>query len=105
MQLIASNYTADYLKGVGMACWILANGSSTRRKIASAGRYEVPAGPGGAPFEIAVGQGELLAVLHLYADIGVTRVQRGQALTNSDLKPKAIVRFNLRPRQQDLFVG
>ena len=47
---------------ISMAGWIVANKSSTRRKIALARRYGVPTVTGGGPFEIAVAQGELPAV-------------------------------------------
>jgi len=76
---------------ISMACWMVANESATRRKIALARKYGVPTVTGGGPFEIAAVQGELPAYLDLCADIGVTRIECGQGFTDIDLKPKEIV--------------
>ncbi|HYR43499.1 MAG TPA: phosphosulfolactate synthase [Terriglobia bacterium] len=76
---------------ISMACWMVANESATRRKIALARSYGVPIVTGGGPFEIAVAQGELAAYLDLCADIGVTRIECGQGFTDSDINPKDIV--------------
>jgi phosphosulfolactate synthase len=76
---------------ISMACWIVANESSTRRKINSARRLGIPTVTGGGPFEIAVCEGQLPAYLDLCADIGVTRIECGQGFTDSDLNPKEIV--------------
>src|SRR5678816_1995964 len=48
---------------ISMACWIVANESATRTKIALARAHGVPTVTGGGPFEIAVAQGELPAYL------------------------------------------
>jgi phosphosulfolactate synthase len=85
-----SSHLMSNLK-ISMACWMVANESATRRKIAMARRYSVPTVTGGGPFEIAVAQGQLPAYLDLCADIGVTRIECGQGFTESDLKPRAIV--------------
>ena len=74
-----------------MACWMIANESTARRKIALARRYGVPTVTGGGPFEIAVMQGELPAYLDLCADIGVTRIECGQGFTESEFNPRKIV--------------
>src|SRR5215475_8655742 len=76
---------------ISMACWMVANESATRNKIAIARGYGVPTVTGGGPFEIAVAQGELPAYLDLCADVGVTRIECGQGFTDADLKPNEIV--------------
>src|SRR5262249_45524598 len=76
---------------ISMACWIVANESATRTKLALARAHGVPTVTGGGPFEIAVAQGELPAYLDLCADVGVTRIECGQGFTDSDLDPHAIV--------------
>src|SRR5436309_3654198 len=53
---------------ISMACWMIANEESTRRKVAAADRYSVPTVTGGGPFEIAVAQGRLPEYLDLCAD-------------------------------------
>ena len=77
---------------ISMACWMVANESATRMKIAMARAYGVPTVTGGGPFEIAVAQGELPAYLDLCADVGVTRIECGQGFTESELHPRDIVR-------------
>jgi phosphosulfolactate synthase len=76
---------------ISMACWMVANESATRMKLALARAHGVPTVTGGGPFEIAVAQGELPAYLDLCADIGVTRIECGQGFTESDLDPREIV--------------
>jgi phosphosulfolactate synthase len=76
---------------ISMACWMVANESATRMKLALARAYGVPTVTGGGPFEIAVAQGELSAYLDLCADVGVTRIECGQGFTESNLKPREIV--------------
>jgi phosphosulfolactate synthase len=76
---------------ISMACWIIANESSTRRKIDAAKKLGIPTVTGGGPFEIAVCEGQLPAYLDLCADIGVTRIECGQGFTDSDLDPGEIV--------------
>jgi phosphosulfolactate synthase len=76
---------------ISMACWMVANESATRTKIALARAHGVPTVTGGGPFEIAVAQGELPAYLDLCADVGVTRIECGQGFTDSDLNPREIV--------------
>ena len=85
-----SSHLMSMLK-ISMACWMVANESATRRKIALARRYNVPTVTGGGPFEIAVVQGELPAYLDLCADIGVTRIECGQGFTDTNLWPREIV--------------
>jgi len=76
---------------ISMACWIVANESASRMKIALARAHGVPTVTGGGPFEIAVAQGELPAYLDLCADVGVTRVECGQGFTENHLDPREIV--------------
>ena len=76
---------------ISMACWMVANESATRMKIALARAHGVPTVTGGGPFEIAVAQGELPAYLDLCADVGVTRIECGQGFTESPLDPREIV--------------
>jgi phosphosulfolactate synthase len=76
---------------ISMACWIVANESATRMKIAMARAYGVPTVTGGGPFEIAVAQGELPAYLDLCADVGVTRIECGQGFTENNLDAREIV--------------
>jgi phosphosulfolactate synthase len=85
-----SSHLISILK-ISMACWIVANETATRTKIALARAYGVPIVTGGGPFEIAVVQGELAAYLDLCADVGVTRIECGQGFTDSNLNPREIV--------------
>src|SRR5215470_7062400 len=85
-----SSHLMSILK-ISMACWMVANETATRMKIALARAHGVPTVTGGGPFEIAVVQGELPAYLDLCADVGVTRIECGQGFTDIQLKPKEIV--------------
>jgi phosphosulfolactate synthase len=76
---------------VSMACWMIAEESATRRKIAAAGRHGVPTVTGGGPFEIAVAQGQLPAYMDLCADLGVTRIECGEGFTDMPLPPAEVV--------------
>jgi phosphosulfolactate synthase len=78
---------------ISMACWMIANENSTRRKILAAKKYHVPTVTGGGPFEIAVSQGELPAYLDLCADIGVTRIECGEGFTDLHMRPREVVRM------------
>src|SRR5438270_13733307 len=90
--LAQSGHLMSTLK-ISMACWLIADESATRRKIAAARRHGVPTVTGGGPFEVAVAQGELPAYLDLCADIGVTRIECGEGFTDPDLRPREIVRM------------
>jgi phosphosulfolactate synthase len=76
---------------ISMACWMVANEYSTRRKVAAAKRHKVPTVTGGGPFEVAVAQGQLPAYLDLCADIGVTRIECGEGFTEMNLKPADVI--------------
>ena len=78
---------------VSMACWMIADERSTRRKVLSAARHGVQTVTGGGPYEIAVAQGCLPEYLDLCTDIGFTRIECGEGFTDVSLKPRAIVRM------------
>jgi phosphosulfolactate synthase len=86
-----SSHLMSILK-ISMACWMIANENSTRRKVAAARKYKVPTVTGGGPFEVAVAQGQLPAYLDLVADIGVTRIECGEGFTDLKAAPATIVR-------------
>jgi phosphosulfolactate synthase len=78
---------------ISMACWIIADESATRRKVAAARQHRVSTVTGGGPFEIAVAQQQLPAYLDLVADIGVSRVECGEGFTDMPLPPREVVRM------------
>jgi phosphosulfolactate synthase len=78
---------------ISMACWMVANESATRQKIASAKKHRVPTVTGGGPFEVAVAQGQLSAYLDLCGDIGVTRIECGEGFTDMPLKAQDVVKM------------
>ena len=85
-----SSHLMSALK-ISMACWIVANEASTRRKIAAANKYSVPVVTGGGPFEIAVAQGQLPAYLDLCADIGASRIECAEGFTTLRMDAKNLV--------------
>lgn len=87
-----SHHLISALK-ISMACWIVANETVTRRKVAAARAYQVPVVTGGGPFEIAVAQGQLPAYLDLCADIGVLRIEAGAGFTDMRLEPRTVVQM------------
>jgi len=87
-----SSHLMSILK-ISMACWLVANESSTRQKIAAARKHNVPTVTGGGPFEIAVQQDELAAYLDLCADLGVTRIECGEGFTDMPMQPQQVVRM------------
>jgi phosphosulfolactate synthase len=87
-----SRHMMSILK-ISMACWMIANESVTRRKIAAAKKYKVPTTTGGGPFEVAYVQGKLPQYLDLVADFGITRIECGEGFTDIDLNPKEIVKM------------
>ena len=76
---------------LSMACWMIAEEGTTRRKIAAAARHDVPVVTGGGPFEIAVAQGELAAYLDLCAELGVARVECGEGFTELPVNAEDVV--------------
>ena len=87
-----SHHLMSILK-ISMACWMVAKETSTRRKLASAKKYNVPTVTGGGPFEIAVAQGRLPEYLDLCTDIGVTRIECGEGFTDLTGDPNSIVKM------------
>lgn len=87
-----SHHLMSLLK-ISMACWIVADETATRRKLAAAKRWNVPVVTGGGPFEVAVQQGALDAYLDLCADLGVTRVECGEGFTDLPMSPEDVVRM------------
>src|SRR5215208_1376414 len=85
-----SSHLMSALK-ISMACWIVANEATTRRKIAAANKYSVPVVTGGGPFEIAVAQGQLPAYLDLCADIGASRIECAEGFTTLRMDAKNLV--------------
>src|SRR5689334_25332945 len=85
-----SAHLISHLK-ISMACWLIADESATRRKIAAARRHGVPTVTGGGPFEVAVAQGQLPAYLDLCADLGVTRIECGTGFAARELDPDHVV--------------
>jgi phosphosulfolactate synthase len=78
---------------VSMACWMVANESATRRKVAAAARHRVPTVTGGGPFEIAVAQNRLPAYLDLCADLGFTRIECGEGFTDMPLTAREVLKM------------
>jgi phosphosulfolactate synthase len=87
-----SRHLISILK-ISMACWIVADEQTTRRKIAAATARRIPTVTGGGPFEIAVAQGRLPAYLDLCADIGVARIECGEGFTDMPLAARDVVRM------------
>jgi phosphosulfolactate synthase len=85
-----SSHLISILK-ISMACWMIANESASRRKIASAQRYGVPTVTGGGPFEIAVAQHQLPSYLDLCADLRVTRIEAGEGFSVLTIPPREVV--------------
>lgn len=78
---------------ISMACWQIAEESSTRRKIEAAHRHRVPVCTGGGPFEVAVHFGVLPQFLDLCANLGVNRIEAGEGFTDLTMKPQQVVRM------------
>ena len=76
---------------ISMACWLVADEKSTRRKVAAARGKRVPTVSGGGPFEVALAQGRLSSYLDLCADVGLHRIEAGMGFTEPRLKPASIV--------------
>jgi phosphosulfolactate synthase len=85
-----SSHLMESLK-ISMACWIIADESATRQKIAAASAHGVRTVTGGGPFEVAVAQRRLPEYLDLCAGLGITRIECGEGFTVVDLSPRAVV--------------
>lgn len=78
---------------ISMACWQVAQESSTRRKVRAARSFGVPVCTGGGPFEVAATFGTLPQFFDLCADIGATRIEAGEGFTEQSMDPRSIVRM------------
>ena len=87
-----SHHLMSTLK-ISMACWMIADESITRQKIAVAKKHQVPTCTGGGPFEVAYVQGKFPEYLDLVADFGFTRIECGEGFTDISLDAKKIVKM------------
>jgi phosphosulfolactate synthase len=78
---------------ISMSCWMIANETVSRRKLAAARAHGVKTVAGGGPFEIAVAQGQLPAYLDLCADVGFARLEGGHGFTSLPLDATEIVKM------------
>ena len=78
---------------ISMACWLIADEGSTRRKFSAARQHGVMSTTGGGPFEVAVQQGRLPEFLDLCADVGAVRVECGEGFTDLPLEPGEVARL------------
>jgi phosphosulfolactate synthase len=78
---------------ISMACWLIADEESTRRKVAAARRRGVATVTGGGPFEVAATQRKLPEYLDLCADIGFDRVECGEGFTELALEPEQVAQM------------
>lgn len=78
---------------ISMACWQVAQESSTRRKVRAARKFNVPVCTGGGPFEVAATFDVLPAFIDLAADIGATRIEAGEGFTEQSMDPRQIVKL------------
>jgi phosphosulfolactate synthase len=85
-----SGHLMSMLK-ISMACWLVADESSTRRKFSAAKRAGVGTVTGGGPFEIAVAQDRLQDYLDLCSDVGADRIECGAGFTDMERNPREIV--------------
>ena len=76
-----------------MACWMIAEHSATRRKVAAARTAGVPTNTGGGPYEVAVAQGRLNEYIDLCADVGFDGIECGAGFTDPGLQPADVVRM------------
>ena len=78
---------------ISMACWMIADESATRRKVASARTAGVPTQTGGGPYEVALAQGRLAEYLDLCLEIGFDGIECGAGFTNPDVSPERVVQM------------
>jgi phosphosulfolactate synthase len=76
---------------ISMACWQVAQESSTRRKINAARKYNVPVCTGGGPFEVAATFNTLPEFFDLCAGLGVDRIEAGEGFTDQSMVPRDII--------------
>jgi phosphosulfolactate synthase len=87
-----SHHLISRLK-LSMACWLIADESATRAKIAAAKRLGVPLVTGGGPFEIAEDKGRLEGFFELVASLGVGRIEAGEGFTRLTRSPREYTRL------------
>jgi phosphosulfolactate synthase len=78
---------------ISMACWMIADETATRRKVAAARAAGVPVNTGGGPYEVAIAQGRLPAYLDLCADVGFDGIECGSGFTDPGIRPADVVRL------------
>jgi phosphosulfolactate synthase len=78
---------------ISMACWMVADASSTLRKVAAARAARVPSNAGGGPYEVAVAQRQLPAYLDLCAEVGFDGIECGAGFTDPGIRPQEIARM------------
>ncbi len=76
---------------VSMACWMIAEEGTTRRKVEVAKSFGIRTVTGGGPFEVAVAQRELPAYLDLCADIGFDCIEAGEGFTEMGMAPGEVL--------------
>ncbi len=76
---------------ISMACWMVADESATRRKVAAARAAGVKVGAGGGPYEIAVALRRLPAYLDLCADVGFDTIECGSGFTDTVVSPRKVI--------------
>lgn len=76
---------------LSMACWMIADESATRQKVAAAHAAGVPARTGGGPYEVALAQGRLPEYLDLCGDVGFDGIECGAGFTSVDVAPLEVV--------------
>jgi phosphosulfolactate synthase len=87
-----SSHLISILK-ISMACWQIANETSTRKKVSAAKKFGIKTCTGGGPFEIAVHFNKLEEYLDLCADIGFDRIEAGEGFTDPTFSPSQIIRL------------
>ena len=85
-----SGHLISLLK-LSMCCWLIADESATRAKIAAAKKKGVMLVTGGGPFEIAKDRGRLEDYLELCASLGIDRIEAGHGFTEMQHTPPQIV--------------
>ena len=85
-----SGHLMELLK-LSMACWQIADITSTKNKIAAAHAHNVKVGVGGGPFEIAQTFGKMSEYLDLCSDLKIDRIEAGEGFTNIKLSPNQII--------------
>jgi phosphosulfolactate synthase len=85
-----SGHLMSLLK-LSMCCWLIADESATRAKIAAAKRKHVTLVTGGGPFEIAKDRGRLEEYLELCASLGIDRIEAGHGFTEMHHTPAQII--------------